>query len=139
MFSLGCATGCIATTASYNKFNHKVLRDAIICTVLDSLTSILAGFVVYAYLGYMAEIKNQDLASFLSNGSQYGTGNGWYMPLIVFPHIIAQMDFCPQLTLVLLCLTVITLALGTMLMYVETVMTAMLDNFTVIMRSFSVH
>ena len=58
LFSLGCATGCIATIASYNKFNHKVLRDAIICIVMDTLISILAGFVVFAYLGYM--VKNQD-------------------------------------------------------------------------------
>ena len=67
---------------------------------------------------------------------EYGTGFGYYQPLIVFPHITAEMDFCPQLTSVFLCLTVIILALGTMLMYVETVITAMLDHFTVCTRSF---
>ena len=134
MFSLGCATGCIATTASYNKFNHKVLRDAIICVVHDTLISILAGFVVFTYLGYMARIDEEEfnVESLMSNGRAYGTGNGWYMPLIAFPHIIAQIEFCPQLTLVFLCLTVILLALGAMFMYVETVITAMLDHFTVL-------
>ena len=141
LFSLGCATGCIATIASYNKFNHKVLRDAIICTVMDSLISILAGFVVFAYLGFIARKSEHahvdDFKSLLSNGRPYGNGNGQYMPLIAFPQIIAEMDFCPQLTIVFLCLTVVTLALGTMLMYVETVITAILDHFPVCMSRLS--
>ena len=58
LFNLGCAKGCLSTIASYNNINHNVLRDAIICTVMDTLISILAGFVVFAYLGYM--VKNQD-------------------------------------------------------------------------------
>ena len=133
LFNLGCAKGCLSTIASYNNINHNVLRDAIICTVMDSLTSILAGFVVFAYLGnYIAENPGETFESLLSNN---GTGNGQYLPLIVFPQIIAQMKFGPQLIFVFLCLTVVTLSLGTMIMYVETLITAILDHFKVCMRS----
>ncbi|RWS12349.1 Sodium-dependent nutrient amino acid transporter 1-like protein, partial [Dinothrombium tinctorium] len=40
--------------SSYNNFRNNVYRDAIIISILDTLTSILAGCIIFAVLGSMA-------------------------------------------------------------------------------------
>ena len=115
--------------ASHNKFNHNVFRDALLATFMDSFIAILSGFVIFAYLGNLVRTEGQEdtnFESFLSNA-----GSGWNLPLVIFPRIIAKMDFCPQLLFVFLCLTYVSLCTGTVLIHVETIIITIMDHFKV--------
>ena len=41
--------------STYNNFNNNTQRDALIISICNSLTSIYAGFVVFAILGFIKD------------------------------------------------------------------------------------
>merc|ERR1711976_969564 len=53
-YSLGPGFGSLITLSSYNRFNNDILRDAIIIVVGDTLHSLLAGCMVFTFLGGIA-------------------------------------------------------------------------------------
>jgi solute carrier family 6 amino acid transporter-like protein 5/7/9/14 len=53
-FSLSTGFGALCTYSSYNGFRHNSYRDALIISVADTLTSLLAGFVIFSILGNLA-------------------------------------------------------------------------------------
>ena len=57
-YSTSVASGAIIAMASYNKFSNNIYRDAYIVVVIDSLTSVFSGSVVFSILGYIAKSKN---------------------------------------------------------------------------------
>ena len=56
-YSLSLCSGNNIIMASYNRFAHRLYRDTLLCCAIDTLTSVLAGAVVFAVLGFMAELK----------------------------------------------------------------------------------
>jgi solute carrier family 6 (neurotransmitter transporter, glycine) member 5/9 len=50
-FSLNVFFASVIMYSSHNKFSHNVYRDAHIVTTIDTLTSLLAGSVVFGILG----------------------------------------------------------------------------------------
>ncbi|VDO00440.1 unnamed protein product [Rodentolepis nana] len=67
-FSLGCCSGSLIAMSSYNPFKNNCCRDAIIVACINCLTSIYAGFVVFANLGFMAEQKNVSMENVAKAG-----------------------------------------------------------------------
>lgn len=43
-------------------------RDAIIVSVLDSVTSVFAGLVIFSIIGYMAEVLEQPIKDVATEG-----------------------------------------------------------------------
>lgn len=65
-FSLGPGFGVLLAFASYNEFHNNVYRDALLTSAVNSATSFLAGFVIFAVLGYMAhkiDVEIKDVAT----------------------------------------------------------------------------
>jgi len=54
--------------SSYNKFHNNCYRDALITSSINCLTSLLAGFVVFSGIGYMADKLNKDVESVAQEG-----------------------------------------------------------------------
>nr|XP_019956377.1 PREDICTED: sodium- and chloride-dependent GABA transporter ine-like isoform X2 [Paralichthys olivaceus] len=98
--SLGIAFGSMISMASYNKFNNNILRDALIVSVTNSFTSILAGLVIFSAIGYMAHIHNLPVDNIATGGPG--------LVFVVYPEVLSTMPvsqlWAPLFFFMLLCL-----------------------------------
>ena len=56
-FAYSVGMGALPALGSYNKFHHDCFKDAIITCVVNTLTCLLAGVLVFSILGYMAHVQ----------------------------------------------------------------------------------
>ena len=100
--------------------------DAIIISVLDTFTSLLAGFVIFAVLGAMAHSNNVSVDSVVTAG----TG----LAFIAYPEGLSKIKFLPQLWSVLFFVMLFTLGIGSSVAMIETILTCVKDQFTELQR-----
>ncbi len=86
-FTMSTSYGGLITLASYNKFNQNTLRDTFVVTIANALTAIFAGFVVFSYIGYLAQLTHQDVQDVVSSGSG--------LSFIVFPFAVTTLAGAP--------------------------------------------
>lgn len=60
-FTLSLGFGIMITYASYLPEKSNLTRDAVITALADTVFSIIAGFAVFAVLGYMAQVNQQPI------------------------------------------------------------------------------
>ncbi|CAG08497.1 unnamed protein product, partial [Tetraodon nigroviridis] len=100
--SLGIAFGSMISMSSYNKFNNNIIRDVFIVSVTNSLTSILAGLVIFSALGYMAHMYKLPVDSIATAGPG--------LVFVVYPEALSTMPvsrlWAPLFFFMLLCLGV---------------------------------
>ncbi|KAI4820976.1 hypothetical protein KUCAC02_028930 [Chaenocephalus aceratus] len=98
--SIGIAFGSMISMASYNKFNNNILRDALIVTFTNCFTSILAGFVIFSAIGYMAHIHNLPVDNIATDGPG--------LVFVVYPEVLSTIPvhqlWAPLFFFMLLCL-----------------------------------
>ncbi|XP_064487090.1 sodium-dependent nutrient amino acid transporter 1-like isoform X2 [Ornithodoros turicata] len=121
-FSLTIGYGALIVYSSYNDFRNNVYRDAIMLSVLDTFTSILAGCVVFAVLGSLSTKLGVDFENVVGSG-------GTDLAYIVYPEALANIEFVPQLWSVLFFLMLFTLGVGSSVALVETILTTIRDQF----------
>lgn len=80
-FSLGPGFGTLLALSSYNKFNNNCYWDAILTSSINFFTSFLAGFVIFAMLGYMAHVQNKSVAEVGAEGESLDVGSSATGPL----------------------------------------------------------
>lgn len=119
-YSMGICFGSLITLSSYNKFNNNCMRDAFIVSILNAATSIFAGFVIFSILGF--------LANELGVGVQEVASSGSGLVFVVYPAALALLPL-PQLWSVLFFFMVINVGLSSQFSMVETVTTALFDQF----------
>uniref|UniRef100_A0A8C4SV92 Sodium- and chloride-dependent GABA transporter 2-like n=1 Tax=Erpetoichthys calabaricus TaxID=27687 RepID=A0A8C4SV92_ERPCA len=119
-FSYTLCIGCQTTLSSYNKYTNDCYKDCIYLCLLNSGTSILAGFAVFSTLGFMA--YEQGLP--IDEVAESGPG----LIFIVYPYAISMMPL-PQLWTFCLFLMVFLLGLDTQFMTVEIIMATTTDLF----------
>ena len=54
--------------ASYNRFKHNCYRDALIVPIINCGTSVFAGLVVFAIIGFMAKETGRPIEEVVSQG-----------------------------------------------------------------------
>ncbi|XP_054169164.1 sodium-dependent nutrient amino acid transporter 1-like [Oppia nitens] len=121
-FSLAVCFGSLIMYSSYNEFNNNVYRDAIIIAVLDTCTSLLAGCVIFSNLGHLAKVMDKDIKDVVEGGPG--------LTFVVYPHALSTIKWVPQLWSVLFFLMFFTLGIGSSVAQVETILTAIKDEFT---------
>ncbi|XP_071516724.1 sodium- and chloride-dependent betaine transporter-like [Panulirus ornatus] len=119
-FSLGICFGCLITLASYNKFNNNCLRDAVSISICNCLTSVIIGVVIFSVLGFLARKLGVEVDDVAASGSG--------LAFVVYPAAISLMPL-PHLWSVLFFLMLISLGLSSQFTQVETVITAVVDQF----------
>nr|CAH8873460.1 unnamed protein product [Trichobilharzia regenti] len=118
-FSLGCCNGGLITVSSYNKFKNNCCRDAVLVAVINCATSVYAGFVIFANLGFMAFKKNTTVAAVASGGPG--------LAFIVYPEAITNMPLS-SLWSVLFFLMMMILGFGSQFSILETTLSGVQDE-----------
>ncbi|XP_065582372.1 sodium-dependent nutrient amino acid transporter 1-like isoform X1 [Artemia franciscana] len=120
-FSLSVGFGPIIMFSSYNDFRHNMYRDSTIVSLMDTLTSLLAGFAIFSILGNLAF----ELETEVPNVVKGGAG----LAFISYPDAIAKFDAVPQLFAVLFFIMMFTLGIGSAMALVGGIITIICDEF----------
>ena len=125
MYSLGIAFGGVSTIGSKNQFRNNCFKDALIVTILDSFISIIAGFVVFSYLGFLAnQLKVPCTTEFI----QADVFKGPKLAFIGIPFAITRINhfsWCPQLLAALIFFMFLVLGFGSLYVEIEIVLNAL--------------
>ncbi|XP_061187866.1 sodium- and chloride-dependent glycine transporter 1-like [Saccostrea echinata] len=119
-YSMGPGWGGLIALASYNRFHNNVFRDSIIVSIGDCVTSIFGGFVIFAFLGYMAYDMNVDVEDVVTNGAG--------LAFVVYPAAVTSLPL-PTLWSILFFLMLITLGIDSQFAMLESVLTGIIDYF----------
>ncbi|KAJ7994288.1 hypothetical protein DPEC_G00264330 [Dallia pectoralis] len=118
--SIGIGFGSMISMASYNKFNNNILRDTLIVSLANSATSILAGFVIFSAIGYMAHIHNLPVDNIATDGPG--------LVFVVYPEVFSTMPL-PQVWAPLFFFMLLCLGLDSQFAMVEVAVTSIMDGF----------
>ncbi|XP_072015119.1 sodium- and chloride-dependent glycine transporter 1-like [Amphiura filiformis] len=119
-YSLGVASGGLATLSSYNKFHHNCYRDSLSIAIANSLTSVFAGVVIFSIIGYMAHITGKEVDNVVSQG--FG------LAFMAYPEAVARMPYGPFWSICFFFMLLI-LGLDSQFVQMEILVTAVTDMF----------
>ncbi|KFB53946.1 sodium-dependent nutrient amino acid transporter 5 [Anopheles sinensis] len=120
-FSLSICFGAQIVYSSFNNFSNNIYKHALIITSLDTITSLIAGCVVFGVIGHLAHVTGQtDMSKVVQGGAA--------LTFITYPDTIAKFDFIPQFFSVLFFFMLFLLGIGTLIGIVTSVITAIHDQ-----------
>ncbi|XP_063415192.1 sodium- and chloride-dependent glycine transporter 2-like isoform X2 [Mytilus trossulus] len=125
-FSTAVGWGGYITFASFNRFNHNLYREAILVPFINGGTSILAGFIAFCILGYMANVKGMQVAEVVDQGPG--------LAFVAYPEAISTFPVSP-LWAVLFFLMMLTLGIDTQFGTIETMHSALVDEYPKLLRN----
>ncbi|KAK7116102.1 sodium- and chloride-dependent neutral and basic amino acid transporter B(0+)-like isoform X1 [Littorina saxatilis] len=120
-FSLSASWGGLIALSSYNKFHNDIFRDALVVSFGNCLTSVFAGFVIFSYLGFLANELGADVSTVAGSG-------GTTLAFVVYPFAVTKMPVS-TLWAILFFVMLVTLGVDSQFVLVETVTTSFLDIF----------
>ncbi|KAM9319148.1 solute carrier family 6 member 4a isoform 2-T2 [Pholidichthys leucotaenia] len=120
-FSLGPGFGVLLAFASYNPFHNNCYKDALVTSSVNCLTSFLSGFVIFTVLGYMAEMRKQNVDDVAKDA-------GPSLLFIIYAEAITNMPAATFFAIIFF-LMIIMLGLDSTFAGLEGVITAMIDEF----------
>ncbi|XP_041979287.1 sodium-dependent proline transporter-like [Aricia agestis] len=119
-YSLGPGWGGLVSMASFNQFHYNNLRPSIIIPLVNSGTSIWAGFVVFSVLGFAAERSGVPV------GRVARAGPG--LAFVTYPAAVSMMP-APNFWAVTFFVMLFFLGIDSMFVTIEAVITGVLDEF----------
>ncbi|XP_078480175.1 sodium- and chloride-dependent betaine transporter-like, partial [Lampetra planeri] len=124
-FSYAIGLGFLTSLGSYNTYNNDCYKDCLYLCLLNSATSIVAGFAIFSVLGFMTYEQGVDI----SEVAESGPG----LAFIVYPRAVAMMPM-PQLWSVCFFIMIILLGLDSQFVGLECLMTSVSDLFPTHLR-----
>jgi len=118
-FSLSIAFGVMIAYSSYNKKESDINKNAFTVGIVDAVIAIIAGFVVFGTLGFMAEQQGVALDEVVASGPG--------LAFVAFPQALSLMPFASFFS-ILFFLTLLTLAIDSAFSLVEAVNTSIKDK-----------
>ena len=119
-FTLSLAFGVMIAYASYKHETSDIAKNAVIISVTNSCVSIIAGFAVFATLGYMSAQQNIAIETLAASGPK--------LAFIVFPQVLSLIPGAPIFA-ALFFLMLITLGIDSAFSLVEAVTTVISDRY----------
>ncbi|RME32204.1 sodium-dependent transporter [Candidatus Woesearchaeota archaeon] len=120
MFTLTLAFGVMVAYASYRKHDEDINKGAWVTALVNSGISLFAGFVVFAILGAMANLKGVGVSEVVKSGPG--------LAFVVFPEALSLMPFAWFFS-ALFFLTLLTLGIDSAFSLVEAVNAAIHDRY----------
>nr|XP_039249177.1 sodium- and chloride-dependent betaine transporter-like [Styela clava] len=117
--SIGIGFGSLIAFSSYNRRDNNILHDTLIIAIVNSLTSLLAGFVVFSALGGMAEMMGVGIHEVVSGGQE--------LVFVVIPTLFSLLPLS-NLWAVLFFLMLICLGIDSQFAMVEVINTSIMDE-----------
>lgn len=124
-FTLSLAFGIMVAYASYQHHSSDIAKSAIVTSITNSGISIVAGFAVFATLGYMAAKSGTPISELAASGPS--------LAFIVFPKALSLIPWAP-LFAVLFFVMLITLAIDSAFSLVEATATVIYDRYSQIRK-----
>ncbi|KAL3992056.1 prostaglandin-endoperoxide synthase 1 [Sarotherodon galilaeus] len=124
-FSYSIGVGSLIVLGSYNKYNNNCYKDSLMLCLLNSGTSVVAGFAVFSVLGFMAHEQGVPIAEVAESGPG--------LAFIAYPQAVAMMPL-PQLWSICFFVMLILLGLDTQFVNMEVLMTSFIDMFPKVLR-----
>ncbi|XP_069913023.1 sodium-dependent dopamine transporter [Oryctolagus cuniculus] len=124
-FSLGVGFGVLIAFSSYNKFTNNCYRDALVTTAINSLTSFSSGFVVFSFLGYMAQKHSVPIRDVAKDGPG--------LIFVIYPEAIATLPLSSAWA-VLFFTMLLALGIDSAMGGMESVITGLVDEFRLLHR-----
>ncbi|TKS83604.1 Sodium- and chloride-dependent GABA transporter 1 [Collichthys lucidus] len=118
--SIGIGFGSLLAMSSYNSFNNNVLKDTLTISIINSFTSILAGFVIFSAFGYMSHLQGIPVSDLAVDGPG--------LVYVVYPQAFANMPVA-QLWAVMFFFMLLCLGLDSEFAMVEVLVTSFMDEF----------
>ncbi|XP_076025210.1 sodium- and chloride-dependent GABA transporter ine [Genypterus blacodes] len=118
--SIGIGFGALMAMSSYNSFNNNVLKDTLAIAIINSLTSILAGFVIFSAFGYMSYLQGIPVSQLAVDGPG--------LVFVVYPQAFANMPVA-QLWAVMFFFMLLCLGLDSEFAMIEVMVTSLMDSF----------
>ncbi|TGZ63971.1 hypothetical protein CRM22_006605 [Opisthorchis felineus] len=118
-FSLSCCNGGLIAISSFNKFKNNCCRDAVIVAFINCATSVYAGFVIFANLGFMADAKNTTVDAVAKSGPG--------LAFVVYPEALTNMPM-PAIWSVFFFFMMCTLGFGSQFSILEAVISGLQDE-----------
>lgn len=126
-FTLSLGFGIMVAYASYLPSKTDITRNALITTVLNSGFSLMAGFGVFAVLGFMATSQNQEIQDVVSQSIG--------LAFVAYPKALSLMPY-GQVFGVLFFLSLVMAGLSSSVSIIEAFTAAMMDKFNFKRRPF---
>ncbi|XP_019748339.1 sodium- and chloride-dependent GABA transporter 3-like isoform X3 [Hippocampus comes] len=124
-FSYSLGAGTLTVLGSYNTRRNNCYKDCFWLCLLNSLTSVVAGFAVFSVLGFMAHKQGVPVAEVAESGPG--------LAFVAYPQAVAMMPL-PNLWSICFFVMLILLVLDTQFVGIEEVMTSFTDVFPTVMR-----
>ncbi|XP_017564575.1 sodium- and chloride-dependent GABA transporter 2-like [Pygocentrus nattereri] len=124
-FSYSTCVGMLTVLGSYNTYNNNCYRDCFMLSLLNSSTSVIAGFAVFSVLGFMAHVHGKPIEEVAESGPG--------LAFIAYPQAVAMIPL-PQLWAICFFIMVILLCVDTQFTAVEGIVTSVTDVFPQVLR-----
>uniref|UniRef100_A0A8C2CNH2 Transporter n=1 Tax=Cyprinus carpio TaxID=7962 RepID=A0A8C2CNH2_CYPCA len=105
--------------------NQIQIKDCLWLCLLNSATSLVAGFAVFSVLGFMANAQGVSIEEVAESGPG--------LAFIAYPQAVAMMPL-PQLWAVCFFIMIILLGIDTQFVGMETIITSVMDMFPMVLR-----
>lgn len=119
-FTFGIGFGSVINLGSYNKFHHNFYRDSIILCIVNPMTSILAGVVIFSVLGYMAKIQDIMVAEVVKSGPG--------LAFLTYPEVVIHLPLSPVWS-ALFFLMLFILGINSQFCTVEALVSSLVDEW----------
>ncbi|XP_072125841.1 sodium- and chloride-dependent neutral and basic amino acid transporter B(0+)-like [Mobula birostris] len=124
-YSLSVTLGGLIALSSYNKFHNDCCTDAISICIIDGLTSMFAGFAIFAILGHLSYDTNMPVSEV--------THSGFGLAFVVCPEALRHLPISPLWSVIFFC-TIIALGFSSQSVLVEVIITCLQDEFPFLLR-----
>jgi len=119
-FAYSIGMGSLPALGSYNKFNHNCVRDSFITCVVNTLTCLLAGVLVFSILGYMAHIQDTTIHDVVNSGPG--------LVYLTYPDLVLSLPGSPLWAFIFFVMLLV-LGVDSEFCAVEGLVTGIVDNW----------